>query len=206
MLDMVARRPSGRLGRVVYGRLSGDEPLARLVLDGLGLGPDDAYLEIGQGGGRLLARALETAGRAAGIDHSADMAALARRANREAVADGRAHIVVGDAAALPWPDDTFTCAACVATFLFFEEPMRVLREVRRVLRPGGRLGILTPAEQARGVVSRLFSPWSDDVRLYTPDEMIAMLGEAGFVAIDVEVRSKRLLAFARTPDAQAGCR
>jgi len=146
-LDVVARKPSGLLGRFVYSRLSGGDKPAQLALERLDLEPDDVHFALGQGGGVLLRTALEAVERTAAIDHSPDMVEPAKQLNGEALVGGRAEIVHGDAAWLPWPDDSFTCGACVATFLFFEEPTNVLHEVNRVLRPGGRFVIVTPAKK-----------------------------------------------------------
>ncbi len=197
LLEVAALRPSGWIGRLLYGRLSGDEPMAVQVLEDLDLQADDRYLEVGQGGGRLMALALQTVGAAAGVDHSLEMARLAGRTNAEAVQAGRAHLVVGDAAALPCADASFTCCACVATFLFFLRPARTLAEMRRVLSPGGRLAILTPATE--GGLARMFSRWPDDVRLYTAEQMEGLLHEAGFVGVSVEERKGRLFCYAETP-------
>ncbi|MGC9319747.1 MAG: class I SAM-dependent methyltransferase, partial [Armatimonadota bacterium] len=127
--------------------------------------------------------------------------ALARRRNRQAVEGGRAAVVVGDAEQLPWPDNTFTCCACVATFLFFERPHAVLREIRRVLGPGGRVVIITPARQPPGFVRSLLAPSEGGVGLYSQEEFEEMLRETGFTDIDVELQSRRLVCQAMTsPD------
>lgn len=196
VVDITARKPSGRLGRFVYGRLAGVEKMGRMALERLELREDDVHLELAQGGGALLSRALETVGRAAAIDHSADMVELAKRKNRAALEEGRVEIVEGDAATLPWPEDSFTCGACTASFLFFEDPVRVLREVNRVLKPGGRFVMVTPAQQASGLIKTVFAPWASSMRLYSEAEMRAMLAEAGFVSVEVKVLGKRLFCYA----------
>jgi ubiquinone/menaquinone biosynthesis C-methylase UbiE len=196
LLDSAARKPSGWFGRFVYGRLAGVDRMGQMALERLDLRPDDVHLELAQGGGALLSRALETVARAAAIDHSADMVELAKRKNREALEEGRVKIVQGDAATLPWPEDSFTCGACTASFLFFEDPVRVLREVERVLKPGGRFVMVTPAQQAKGLIGTVFAPWASSMRLYTETEMEAMLAEAGFTSAEVKVVGKRLLCYA----------
>ncbi len=196
LLDSAARKPSGWFGRFVYGRLAGVDKMGQMALERLELRADDVHLELAQGGGALLSRALETVGRAAAIDHSADMVELAKQRNREAVAEGRVEIVQADAATLPWPEDFFTCGACTASFLFFEDPVRVLAEVHRVLEPGGRFVIVTPAQQAKGLIRTVFAPWASSMRLYTETEMEAMLAEAGFVSVEVKVMRKRLFCYA----------
>ncbi|MFP3905262.1 MAG: class I SAM-dependent methyltransferase [Armatimonadota bacterium] len=191
-LDIIARKPSGWVGRFIYGRLSGMEATDARVIEALDLRANDVFLEIGQGAGLLVKKVLQTVDRAAAIDHSADMVALAKRNNREAVAAGRADILCGDATSLPWPDNHFTCGACIATFLFFDEPAVALREVLRVLGPGGRFVIATPSSEGEGMLPRLFGRWPEKAYLYGRDQMQELLHEAGFEDIDVELSRGRL--------------
>ena len=92
LLDAIAesaRRPTGRMGRLLYGPAPAGLAPYRRILDALGLRADDVLLEIGPGGGNFLARALELAGSAAAIDHSQDMVDATRRRNAAALAAGR---------------------------------------------------------------------------------------------------------------------
>lgn len=86
LTDSLARHPSGWLARRFYR-----SPLPHLAsfeatLTALALTPDDHLLEVGCGGGVLLEQALRDAGSAKAIDHSAEMVALARERNAEAIA------------------------------------------------------------------------------------------------------------------------
>jgi len=102
-----------------------------------------------------------------GLDFAPKMLVLAgRKAQRKGLAE-RISLVVGDAHALPFPDDQFICVTVsfgVRNFVYL--PL-ALREMARVLRPGGRLVILEIVRaEGRGPWSRLFpfyfrrvTPW-----------------------------------------------
>jgi SAM-dependent methyltransferase len=99
---------------------------------------DDVLLDVGCGSGLFLRRYASSVRAVAGIDHSDVQVALARRILQPRIRAGTAIIVLGDAAALPWPDGTFTAVACnsLPCVVAAED---ALREMHRVLRPGGRI-------------------------------------------------------------------
>ena len=193
LFEIAARRPGGRLGRLMYGSLARVSSFDTLALEKLQLTGEDRYLEIGPGGGGLLARALTTAAFGAAVDHSPDMVHLARRRNVAAVTAGLCEIVCGDAQDLPWRDDAFTACACVATFLFFERPVVALREVRRVLAPGGRVLIITPGEDAPSFLKGLHSA-GEGVFLYSTEAFEDLMLKAGFSDFAVGMERGRLVA------------
>jgi SAM-dependent methyltransferase len=71
----------------------------------------------------------------AGLDLGAGMLAVARR-----LAPG-VDYREGNALALPWPDAAFDVVVCQFGLMFFDDRERALREMLRVLRPGGRLAV-----------------------------------------------------------------
>ena len=134
---------AGRAAGAVMARLNRD--MERAAIDVLG--PDAAHtvLSIGFGPGVGLADLLDRLpdGRAAGIDPSPTMVAQARRRNRRHVESG--HLVVAQAAAesIPWPDRSFDGVLAVNSMQLWAPLPEGLREVARVLRPGGALVALT---------------------------------------------------------------
>src|SRR5206468_6844527 len=108
--DRRARCPSGEQSRATYRDPLYHYPNFRVILNELALTKDDFLLEVGCGGGAFLKQAWQSGCRAAAIDHSADMLSVARKANQEAIQVGRLQLRIADAARLPFPESTFTCA------------------------------------------------------------------------------------------------
>jgi ubiquinone/menaquinone biosynthesis C-methylase UbiE len=175
MTDRVARRPHGRKARETYGNDEIHDFAWEPVLAALALGPDDSLLDVGCGGGVFLRRALETGCRATGLDHSREMVRLARRTTC-----GRARIVRGKAEQVPFADGEFTAATSIVAFFFFPDPVRVLRELKRVLDPQrGRLAIFTTAPEAKGSPAAPY-PLATRGHFYSDAELEQLPREAGF--------------------------
>ena len=180
LTDRKARRPRGRRARAIYGAPDVHAFAWEPVLAALELGPDDALLDVGCGGGVFLRRALETGCRAAGLDHSRAMVRLARRANADAIRHGRLRVVHGRAEELPFADGEFTALSSIIAFLFFADPVRVLSEMRRVLdRERGRLAIFTTPPEARGTPAAPY-PLATRGHFYDDAELEHLPREAGF--------------------------
>jgi len=183
LTDRWARRPYGAASRD-YADPTSHLPSFGAVLAALELRPDDHLLELGCGGGAFLRRALETGCRAAAVDHSEAMVELACATNADAVACGDAEIVLADAAALPFDDESFTAVATMQTFFFFADPLAVLQETRRVLASGGRLAVFTVAPELRRTMAAP-EPMASRGRFYEDDELAALARKAGFDDVSV---------------------
>jgi|RhiMethySRZTD1v2_1073278.scaffolds.fasta_scaffold51561_5 ubiquinone/menaquinone biosynthesis C-methylase UbiE len=137
-----SRRPSGALGWLIGNIMSHEtESLNSAALAALELRPDDRVLEVGFGHGKTIRKAAEivTGGFVAGVDFSETMLGMARRRCTKFVATGRVRLELADSACLPFPDQHFDKAYSVHTLYFWKDPAAHLREIRRVLAPGGRL-------------------------------------------------------------------
>jgi ubiquinone/menaquinone biosynthesis C-methylase UbiE len=121
--------------------------LAKRIADGLR--PGDSVLEVAPGPGYL---AIELARlgcyRLAGLDISRTFVRLAR----ENAARGGVEVFFqeGDVAAMPFAADTFDFIVCRAAFKNFGDPVGALREMHRVLRPGGRALVIDMRNDASG--------------------------------------------------------
>lgn len=142
--------PHGLLGHVAGWLMAGNDEMNAKAVDLLDIQPGDAVLEIGSGPGRGLAyaAALAPKGFVAGVDISNVMVAQARRRTREAICEGRVEVRQGSVSALPYPNEQFDKALAINSYYFWPRPQADLREVRRVLKPGGTLALGVRAQDA----------------------------------------------------------
>ena len=130
----------------------------------LGVEPTDRVLEIGFGPGiaiRELSRRA-THGLVCGVDHSAVMVRQATRRNAEAVRAGRVELRLGAAEQLPTFAEPFDKVLAVNTMSMWHEPDERLQELHRLMRPGGRLAIVS---QPRCSAPRRRRQWPRAARL-----------------------------------------
>ena len=109
-----------------------------IFLEYLEVRPGQRLLDLGCGPGLLLGQALARGAGAWGIDLSGTALALAR-----GQAPG-ARLQAGNAEALSFRDGSFDCITCIGTFEHFLDGERALAEMRRVLRPEGRICVMVP--------------------------------------------------------------
>jgi ubiquinone/menaquinone biosynthesis C-methylase UbiE len=151
---------------------------------------DGAILDVGCGGGRTIAKlaAASGSGKVSGIDHSADSLRVASMTNAELIQSGRVAVREGSVSQLPWAEDTFDLATAVETHFFWPDLPGDVRELWRVIKPGGSLVIIAEVYRgANAAKSRMVEKYAPKagMTLLTPDEHQYLLVKAGFKDVQV---------------------
>jgi len=149
----------------------------------LDLRQDDRLLEIGFGSGYFIKDYASHVARIAGVDLSEDMVNLASSVNKKLVESGKAEFRHGDASSLPYDDGEFSVVVGIETFFFWSEPVESLREIFRVLEPGGRL-VLEMSYNKEDGLDHGEDMEKMNLIIYSADEMTEMLTESGFSDIE----------------------
>lgn len=211
MFDRIAPRYD-RLNRVLsFGT---DVGWRRRAIALARLGPGERALDIGSGTGDLtigLLRASDPTGTVVALDLAPRMLAIAGRRIRLAGLERRAALVVGNAEAIPLPDASVDRIISGFTLRNVGDLPRALGEMRRVLRPGGRVALLELSHPPSALFTRVYRWYFEalapvvasalggdpDAYRYLPrslrpfpraEALALMIGDAGFA----DVRFERL--------------
>ena len=125
-----------------------DETALRLILEASGAGPDDTVLDVACGPGLVVAAFARVVRHATGIDITP---AMLDRARAHGAQLGLTNVTwrQGDVLPLPWPDASFSIVTSRFAFHHFLDPLAVLREMRRVAAPGGRVVVVDSTPDTR---------------------------------------------------------
>jgi len=174
----------------------GGEATTRRALELVGVEAGERLLDIASGtGASAILAAREFGCLVAGVDYGAEAIRGAQRAADAAGLCDRVGFIVGDAEALPFADGEFDAVLCECSLSSFPDKPRALAEIRRVLRPRGRLAL------SDVVVDRHRLPKELDGALAA----IACIGEAlsprGYEELLVEAGLRPIAVESRDEDA-----
>jgi SAM-dependent methyltransferase len=173
------------------------------------LRPGEVVVDLGSGGGLdvfLAARKVGPAGKAIGIDMTPEMVERAR-VNARAQGFGNVEFHLSTIDSIPLPDASVDCVISNCVINLAPDKNAVLREIFRVLKPGGRVAVSDIA------LKKVFPPEvGSDLLAYVGcvagaipiPEYVAGLKAAGFEAVEVVDTKKDLNAYSQV-EADAGC-
>ena len=191
------RKPQGWLGRLVVRVMNrSHSKLTQWGLAHVAIGASDVILDIGCGGGNTIARLARVAhdGKIYGVDYSEASVRVSREKNRDLVASGHVEVAQGSVSALPFPDAMFDIVTAIETHYYWPDLMRDLREVLRVLKPGGTLVMCVEAYR-KGKHDRVLEHLERRRMLHftvlSVEEHREWLTSAGFSDVDVFEERRR---------------
>ena len=153
-----------------------------------------AILDIGCGGGRTVSKlaAIAKQGKVYGIDHSDESVAAAKRTNAQWIDLGRVEIRHGSVSQLPFSEDVFDIVTAVETHFWWPDLPGDMREVFRVLNPGGTLILIAEIYKGANTMAAKFAEKyasRTGMTLLSVDEHRELFANAGYS--DVQVIEKR---------------
>jgi SAM-dependent methyltransferase len=116
------------------------------------LEPGERILDVACGTGaltRVVAKSVGPNGRVVGLDRSPDMLAEARKITLDPSSAAPIEWREGDVSAIPFENETFDIVFCNFGLMFFPDPVAALKEMRRVLKPNGRLALAVWGSMAK---------------------------------------------------------
>jgi ubiquinone/menaquinone biosynthesis C-methylase UbiE len=154
---------------------------------------DATILDIGCGGGRTIHKraAIASNGKVYGVDYSDTSVTASRKTNQKWIKIGRVEIRHASVSQLPFPDEMFALATAVETHYYWPDLPGDMREVLRILKPGGALVIIAEVykggkyERRVQRFAELMQRMSFSYENLSADEHRELFLKAGFVDVQV---------------------
>lgn len=187
--------PTGLLGRVVLCLMNQTHSkLTSWGLEYVLVARDAMVLDIGCGGGRTVQRLADMAdqGKVFGIDYAETSVAAARALNATSIESGTVEIQQATVSQLPFANNTFHLVTAIQTHYYWPNHLHDLREIYRVLRPGGSLLLIAEAfrgqrfDALNGLAMKFLG-----AGYLTAAEHSKLLEDAGYLGVQVVVDRKR---------------
>ncbi|MDN5347677.1 MAG: hypothetical protein PWP65_1241 [Clostridia bacterium] len=200
ILAVVAHREYFNQKAAEWDSLLSEETIQCLktIIKELAIKPGSTILDVGTGTGVLLPFLVEAAGQAGkvvALDIAEEMLARAKAKNIDSV-----EYVLGDITCTPFGGSTFDEIICNSCFPHVIDKPRALREMVRLLKPGGRLVICHP--MSREAVNELHKSIGGVVGndlLPDDEEMQKLCREAGLVQVNITNTHEKYVLTARKP-------
>lgn len=186
------RKPEGEAGAVMLSRMNQSHgPVTEWGLSFMDPAGAAQLLDIGCGGGATIGRLAKLAPEAkvTGVDYSPVSVQESKEYNAGLIGQGRVEILEASVEELPFADETFDRITTVESFYFWPDPEENLKEVRRVLKPGGRFFLIADIYGKAGLDQAVL----ENIELYdlfnpSKDEFLILFRNAGFTAVKIHVK------------------
>jgi len=185
------QKPRGWLGRLALWNMnSRHSKVTDWGLAHVSVKERDTVLDVGCGGGRTVTKlaAMAAKGKVYGIDFSEESVAASKRTNARWIEMGRVEIRHASVSQLPFPDGMFDLITAVETHFWWPNLPGDLREVFRVLKPGGTFAVIAEIYKgANTTMARLCEKYAPVTGLtfLSVDEHREMLANAGYSDIQI---------------------
>ena len=187
------KNPTGWLGRFVLRNMNArHSKVTDWGLSHISVGKQDMVLDVGCGGGRTVSKlaAMAAQGKVYGLDHSTESVAVAKRTNKQWIDTARVEIREGSVSQLPFSDNEFDLVTAVETHFWWPHLPADMRQVLRVLKPGGRLIIIAEVYKgAKTFTAKAVEKYSalTGIALLSVDEHRELFTNAGYSEVQVTV-------------------
>ena len=191
------RKPTGWLGRLILRNMnSRHSKVTDWGLSHIRVDKRSVILDVGCGGGRTIHKLSVAAseGKVYGVDHSRDSVAVATKTNDDAIETGRMEVLVASVSQLPFTANTFDLVSAVETHFFWPDLPNDVREVLRVLKPGGTFILIAEVYKgANTTTARLCEKYASQsgMTLLTLEEHRALFETADFRNVEVYSESDK---------------
>ena len=191
------QKPRGWLGRLILRNMnSRHSGVTDWGLTHVSVGKKDVVLDVGCGGGRTVGKlaVMASEGKVYGVDFSEASVEVASRLNKTSIEAGRVEIREASVSALPFADNFFDVITAVETHFWWPDLAGDIREVLRVLKPGGTVILIAEiykgAKKMTAQLAEKYVPMSG-LKLLSEDEHRELLTQAGCGEVQVFTEPKK---------------
>jgi ubiquinone/menaquinone biosynthesis C-methylase UbiE len=185
-----ARKPTGWFGRFMARAMNHGQRVGFWGLKYLPINKNYIVLDVGCGGGKNIHTMAKIAneGKVYGIDYSEDSVAVASKINKKLIDSGKVEIIHCNVESLPFPDNMFDLVTAVDSYYFWPDLIKNLKEIYRVLKPGGHIGLINEGYKHKDF-EKSNAKWEKYGNFYfhTPEEFKSFLVNTGYNSVKINV-------------------
>ena len=203
-LGRQVKKPDRFAGRFFAWLMNGSHaPLTDWAFTHLEIPEGATALDVGCGGGRTIEKLAAKVAQVYGVDYAAGSVAASHAHNKTLMAEGRVFVEQASVSHLPFPGNKFDIVTAIETQYYWPDLSGDMKEIFRVIRPGGRLMVVAESykgarnDMLLGPVMKLLG----SSRLSVDDHRALFL-RAGFADVEIYEQRRRgwLCAIGRKPE------